>query len=106
MFQQLKKGGLPVRVSGGNKPGAKSLALLDKIEISNEGIPLDKQIHYDKIIWSGLSWASAQFDVLEDGLGKELLLKYQCADPQIYGNGWATFSYCVELYGHQQKKTS
>ena len=50
MFQQLKKDGLPVRVSGGNKPGAKSLALLNKIEISTEGIPLDKQIHYDKII--------------------------------------------------------
>jgi len=83
LFQQFKKGGIPLRVSGGSKPGAKSLALLNKMEVSIEGKPIELQLHYDKIIWSGLSWAVGEFDIPEKLVGSSILLKYFCPDAQM-----------------------
>jgi len=82
LFQQFKKGGIPFRISGGSKPGAKSLAMLNKMEVSLEGKSIDIQIHYDKIIWSGLSWAVGEFEIQPNEIGKVIHIKYTCSDPQ------------------------
>jgi hypothetical protein len=91
LFQQFKKYNIPLRSTGGGKPGAKSLGEINKIQVLVAGKPIKPEIQYDKIIWSGLSWAAAEWELQAKNIGEEVLMKYTGSDGQI-------FSLTGELY--------
>jgi hypothetical protein len=77
LFQQMRKNGTPLRVSGGSKAGSKSLGQLLKISASVGGVLVPAKQNYDKIIWSGLSWAVAEINLSKDLVGKAVQVDFQ-----------------------------
>ena len=62
IVQQFDTNGLPHRSWGGSPPDGKKMNSYLKISISQNGKEVPAHIEYDKIIWSGLSWAAAEID--------------------------------------------
>lgn len=60
IFQQFGDNGLPVRSWGGAPPDGKKMNTLLIITAKQGGKSLPLHIEYDKMIWSGLSWAAAE----------------------------------------------
>ena len=63
VMRQRDREGMARRTKGGAPPGGITLGKLLCLEASQQGRPVALRIHYDKAIWSGLSWAVAEFDV-------------------------------------------
>ncbi len=80
LFKQIKMNGTPLRVSGWSKAGSKSLGQLLKISASIEGVSFPIRQNYDKIIWSGLSWAVAEITVANNQIGKEIQIEFNSPD--------------------------
>jgi hypothetical protein len=49
-------GGKPLRISRGAPPNGTSMGKIFQIHVFQEGRAVPVEIHYDKAIWSGLSW--------------------------------------------------
>jgi hypothetical protein len=81
VFRQSRKNGTPLRISGGSRAGAKSLARLLQVEVLSDGRNIPLQINYDKIIWSGLSWAVAEAFLPAEMEGKEVEVRFTTEDP-------------------------
>lgn len=60
LFQQFVKDGFPVRSWGGAPPDGQTMDKLLKIRCTEAGHELPLVIEYDKMIWSGLSWAAGK----------------------------------------------
>lgn len=60
LFQQLGADGLPVRSWGGAPPDGRKMNELLTISVRQDGKELPLVIAYDKMIWSGLSWAAGE----------------------------------------------
>jgi hypothetical protein len=60
LFQQFGKDGFPVRSWGGAPPDGQTMDKLLKIRCVQAGKELPLVIEYDKMIWSGLSWAAGE----------------------------------------------
>ena len=60
VFQQFGKDGFPVRSWGGAPPDGQTMDKLLTIRCRQAGQELPLVIEYDKMIWSGLSWAAAE----------------------------------------------
>ncbi len=76
IFQQFLSNGMPCRVSDGGYPDG---TLIDKIEILNvqiENTSIPVTIHYDKPLWSGLSWAVAEFELNKNHEGASCIVDY------------------------------
>jgi hypothetical protein len=69
VLRQFDQDGRALRSTGGSPPDGVTLEKLLGIEVDQGGEPVAVQINYDKAIWSGLSWAVAEFDtrVLQRG---------------------------------------
>ena len=62
IFQQFDRNGYAYRSWGGAPPDGKKMNDLLKIEVTQNGRPVKTKINYDKMIWSGLSWAVAEVE--------------------------------------------
>lgn len=60
LFQQFGKDGFPLRSWGGAPPDGQTMDKLLKIRCTQAGHELPLVIEYDKMIWSGLSWAAGE----------------------------------------------
>ncbi len=60
IMQQFGKNGLPYRSWPGAPPDGKKVSEVIIIKASQDGKELPMHIEYDKVIWSGLSWAAAE----------------------------------------------
>lgn len=60
LFQQFGKDGFPVRSWGGAPPDGQTMDKLLKIRCTQAGRELPLVIEYDRMIWSGLSWAAGE----------------------------------------------
>ncbi len=60
LFQQVGEDGVPVRSWGGAPPGGRKMNELLTITVRQDGKELPMVITYDKMIWSGLSWAAGE----------------------------------------------
>jgi hypothetical protein len=67
--------GRPVRTSGGAPPNGTSMGKLLRIEASQSGNPLEMQIHYDREVWSGLSWAAGEIKSVNLTSGARVLIR-------------------------------
>jgi hypothetical protein len=76
MFQQFDEKGFPYRTWGGAPPDGKKMDEYFKINVSQNGKPIDIRIQYDKMIWSGLSWAAGE--ISEDDLDFGRPLRIEC----------------------------
>ena len=61
--------GMPLRSSGGPPPDGITLGRMLQVRASQGGRTLSPKIGYDLAIWSGLSWAVAEFADAEPGQG-------------------------------------
>lgn len=59
-FQQFGKDDLPVRSWGGAPPNGKKMDEYFKIAVTQADKKISIAIQYDKMIWSGLSWAAGE----------------------------------------------
>jgi hypothetical protein len=60
LFQQFDADKLPKRSSGGSPPNGKKMDEFFKIFVTQGKKSIPIKIQYDKMIWSGLSWASGE----------------------------------------------
>jgi len=60
LVQQFGADDFPKRVSGGHPPNGTTMDKFISIVVTQEGKPVPLQIEYDKMIWSGLSWAAGE----------------------------------------------
>jgi hypothetical protein len=60
LFQQFGADGFPVRSWGGSPPDGQTMDKLLTIRCRQGGRELPLVIEYDKMIWSGLSWAAGE----------------------------------------------
>jgi hypothetical protein len=60
ILQQFDAKGLPYRSWPGSPPDGKKVSEVIKIKVSQGGKEVPLHIEYDKVIWSGLSWAAAE----------------------------------------------
>lgn len=76
IFQQFFSNGMPCRVSDGGYPDGTSIDKIGilNIHIANTYIPVT--LHYDKPLWSGLSWAVAEFEVSKNHEGVSCNVEY------------------------------
>jgi hypothetical protein len=65
IFRQLEKNGLPRRTTGGSPPDGIPLGQLLKLSAEQNGRAVKVEINYDKVIWSGLSWAVGEIAALD-----------------------------------------
>jgi hypothetical protein len=60
LFQQFSPDGLPYRTWGGGPPDGKTMDKYFIIRVTQNGNAIPITIMYDKMIWSGLSWAAGE----------------------------------------------
>ncbi|MDP4129335.1 MAG: hypothetical protein Q8939_04170 [Bacteroidota bacterium] len=75
IFQQFDSKGLPYRTWGGAPPDGKKMDMVFKIHASQNGKPLPLHIEYDKMIWSGLSWAAGEISADDLDFGRPLIIE-------------------------------
>jgi hypothetical protein len=50
------------------------------LSATQDGQPVPVRIDYDKIVWSGLSWAVGEIDAAKLAPGKSLTIRFQSAE--------------------------
>jgi hypothetical protein len=70
LFQQFGPDNFPRRSNGGSPPNGKKMDEILKITVTQDKKPIPHRVQYDKMIWSGLSWAAGEVDcsVIDPGL--------------------------------------
>ncbi|HVY73849.1 MAG TPA: hypothetical protein VG890_03410 [Puia sp.] len=76
LFQQFDSRGLPYRTWGGAPPDGKKMDYYFRINVTQQGKTVPIHIEYDKMIWSGLSWAAGEIN--EDDLDFGRPLDIEC----------------------------
>lgn len=88
IFQVFDDKGQPKRVSGGSPPEGTKLAELLNIKVEQGGQPLPLELEYDKAIWSGLSWVSAELKPENWQADSPLVISFQAnIDEQVKVKG-------------------
>ena len=77
ILQQFDSKGLPYRSWPGSPPDGKKVSEVIKIDASQDGKDIPLHIEYDKVIWSGLSWAAAEIKQGDFDANKPL--RIQCS---------------------------
>jgi hypothetical protein len=77
ILQQFDSKGQPYRSWPGSPPDGKKVSEVIKINASQDGKQVPLHIEYDKVIWSGLSWAAAE--VKQGNFDANKLLHIQCS---------------------------
>lgn len=80
IFRQTDKAGRAKRSTGGSPPNGTSLATIFRIESRQGGKLIPARIEYDKMIWSGLSWAVAEFKLENLQAGEPLTVHCHSAE--------------------------
>jgi hypothetical protein len=75
LMQQFSKNGDPFRSWPGGPPDGKKVSDVIHISVSQDGKEVPSHIEYDKVIWSGLSWAAAEIGKDSFDPGKPLHVK-------------------------------
>jgi hypothetical protein len=75
IMQQYYQNGDPCRSWPGAPPDGKKVSEVIRINVSQAGREVPSHIEYDKMIWSGLSWAVAEIRPESVDPGKPLLIK-------------------------------
>jgi len=60
IMQQFDAKGFPYRSWPGSPPDGKKVSEVIRINVSQDGKEIPLHVEYDKVIWSGLSWAAAE----------------------------------------------
>jgi len=76
IMQQFGKNGLPYRSWPGAPPDGKKVSEVIIIKVSQAGKELPMHIEYDKVIWSGLSWAAGE--IKQGDFNPDKPLNIQC----------------------------
>ena len=97
MFQQFDAKGFPYRTRGGAPPDGKKMDVYFKINVSQKGKPVPIHIEYDKMIWSGLSWAAGEISEDDLDFGRPLTIECLSNETQelnlkatVYSVGYST----------------
>jgi hypothetical protein len=77
LFQQFGADGNPVRSWGGSPPDGQKMNALLQIRVSQAGKELPLHIQYDKMIWSGLSWAAGE--LRQGGFDPAVPVEVECS---------------------------
>ncbi len=80
IFQQFENNGNPRRSWGGSPPDGKKMNELLKIIVKQSEKEIPLHIEYDKMIWSGLSWAAGEITKTDIDINKPL--KIQCSSSE------------------------
>jgi hypothetical protein len=91
-FQQCKPNGTPFRSSGGSPPKGTAMNRYLHISVKQGKKEIPVRIDYDKMIWSGISWAAGEVDVKNIHSGKPL--EITCTSKE----GEAQY-FRIEVYG-------
>src|SRR6202000_2638176 len=75
IMQQFDTKGLPYRSWPGSPPDGKKVSEVIKINVSQDGKEIPLHIEYDKVIWSGLSWAAGELKPGTFDSGKPITIK-------------------------------
>ncbi len=75
IFQQFDAKGFPYRTWGGAPPDGKKMDAFFRINVTQKGKPVPLRIEYDKMIWSGLSWAAGEISEDDLDFGKPLSIE-------------------------------
>jgi len=76
LLQQFGGDGFPYRSWGGAPPDGKKMDALIRIVVRQKEKTLSTHVEYDKMIWSGLSWAAAEIPV--DAIDINIPLNITC----------------------------
>jgi hypothetical protein len=91
-FQQCKQNGIPFRSSGGSPPKGTPMNRYLQISVKQGKKEIPVRIEYDKMIWSGISWAAGEVDAKNINFGKPL--EITCTSKE----GEAQY-FKIEVYG-------
>jgi hypothetical protein len=96
-FQQFDEKGFPYRTWGGAPPDGKKMDFYFHIQVTQNGKPIPLAIEYDKMIWSGLSWAAGEINIDDLDAGKPLTINCSSGETQelrlkaaVYAVGYST----------------
>jgi hypothetical protein len=97
LFQQFDAKGFPYRTWGGAPPDGKKMNEYFKINATQKGKPVPIHIEYDKMIWSGLSWAAGEISEDDLDFGRPLTIECVSLETQeleirasVYSVGYST----------------
>jgi len=85
VFRLTTPNGEPLRITGGELAERASMGTIIRIEVTQQNKPIPMVIHYDKKIWSGLSWAVAETEMPFSEKAKPLNVLFY-ADPAQVAN--------------------
>jgi hypothetical protein len=68
------------RTWAGGPPNGTNMAKVFTIEVAQEGRSIPVQIDYDKIVWSGLSWAVGEIKAADLAPNKPVLVRFHSAE--------------------------
>jgi hypothetical protein len=80
VFRQQDAGGLPLRSFGGKGPKGVSMGRFLTLQVTQDNEALPVRIEYDKLIWSGLSWAVGELDCTPLTPGRPLQIRCATAE--------------------------
>ena len=80
VLKQTDTAGVAKRSSGGPPPDGKSVAEILRIAATQNGQPVAVTLNYDKVVWSGLSWAVAE--IAPDAFDPALPLTIHCSSKE------------------------
>jgi hypothetical protein len=70
----------PLRLTGGAMPRRRPMGELLVVRVAQDGRPVPVNIAYDKVIWSGLSWAVGEVDCAGLAPGRPITITLTTAD--------------------------
>ena len=80
IVQETTPGGQLRRTWAGGPPSGENMGKVFAFSASQNGRTIPVRIDYDKVIWSGLSWAAAEIDANDLTPGIPLLLRFHSAE--------------------------
>jgi hypothetical protein len=80
VMRQLSPDGDTFRTYAGSPPTGTSMAKVFTIEATQQGRDLPVAVDYDKIVWSGLSWAVGEIKVSDLAPGKPVTIRLHSAE--------------------------
>ncbi len=81
LFQQFDNNGLLHRSWGGSPPAGKKMDAFLKISAMQNSKVIPVHIEYDKMIWSGLSWAVGEIDTKNINANEPLII--ECSSTEV-----------------------
>jgi hypothetical protein len=80
IMRQRTPDGNIYRTHAGAPPSGENMAKVFAIEATQEGRTVPVHVDYDKIIWSGLSWAVGEIKVADLAPGKPVLVRFHSTE--------------------------